>query len=59
MPAHVFVSDRENFDICLQHGVVGIPSAAPGSRQQFATDDALISRMCIVRPDDFIFFYIT
>lgn len=52
MPAHIFVSDRKNFDICMHRGVVGIPSASPESRNRDATNDALISRMCGVKDND-------
>lgn len=58
MPAHIFVSDRKNFDICMRRGVVGIPSASPESRNRDATNDALISRMCVVKENDYLLFYI-
>ena len=59
MPAHVFVTDRKNYDVCMRRGVVGIPCASPGSRNEAATNDALISRMSAVRDGDYIFFYVT
>lgn len=45
MPAHIFVMDRSNYDICLRRGVVGIPSAREGSRAKDSTNNALISRI--------------
>ena len=59
MPAHIFVMDRSNYDICLRRGVVGIPSAREGSRAKDSTNNALISRLCIVKESDYILFYIT
>ena len=41
MPAHIFVMDRSNYDICLRRGVVGIPSAREGSRAKDSTNNAL------------------
>ena len=54
MPAHIFVMDRSNYDICLRRGVVGIPSAREGSRAKDSTNNALISRLCIVKESDYI-----
>ena len=59
MPAHIFVMDRSNYDICLRRGVVGIPSAREGIRAKDSTNNALISRLCIVKESDYILFYIT
>lgn len=59
MPAHVFVTDRSNYNICMRRGVVGIPSADPNSRNANSINDALISRLSIVKEGDFIFFYVT
>ena len=56
MPAHIFVMDRSNYDICLRRGVVGIPSAREGSRAKDSTNNALISRLCIVKESDYILF---
>ena len=58
MPAHVFVMNKENYNICLRRGVVGIPSAKE-SRNRDSVDDALISRLCIVKDSDYVLFYIT
>lgn len=59
MPIHVFVMNQANYDICMRRGVVGIPAASPGSRNEAATNDALISRMCIVKRGDCLLFYVT
>ena len=59
MPAHVFVTDRINYDICMRRGVVGIPSADPNSRNANSTNDSLISRISIVKEGDYLFFYVT
>ena len=58
MPAHIFVIDRNNYDICTRRGVVGIPSAKEESRNRDSTNDSLISRLCMVKEDDYILFYI-
>lgn len=59
MPAHIFVTDRENYTVCLHRGVVGLPSASTDSRNERVTNDALISRLSIVKEDDYVIFYIT
>ena len=58
MPAHVFVMDQRNYEICLRRGVVGIPEARD-SKNKRSVSDMLISRMCMVRENDFLLFYRT
>lgn len=59
MPAHILVMDRSNYDICMRRGVAGIPSAKEGSSSKDSINNALISRLCIVKENDYILFYIT
>ncbi|MEA4971283.1 MAG: hypothetical protein VB051_12295 [Candidatus Pelethousia sp.] len=54
MPAHVFVLDEGNYAICTHRGIVGLPEAVSGSKNELATNDALLSRMAIVKEGDYI-----
>jgi hypothetical protein len=38
---------------------VGLPEATPGSKNENYTNDALLSRIAIIKEGDYIFFYIT
>jgi hypothetical protein len=59
LPAHIFVLDNINFNICKHRGIVGLPEAETGSRNEQSTNDALLSRMAIIKDGDYILFYIT
>lgn len=59
MAVHIFVVNRENFDICIQKGLAAIPSAKAESKNKANTNDQLISRMSSIRKGDLILFYIT
>ena len=59
MPAHVFVLNDTNYSICTCRGIVGLPEATPGSKTEQSTNDALISRLAIVKEGDYILFYVT
>ncbi len=59
MPAHIFVLDDENYHTCTRRGIVGLPEASSGSKNEQATNDALLSRMAIIREGDYILFYVT
>ncbi|MEM7591718.1 MAG: EVE domain-containing protein [Cyanobacteria bacterium P01_A01_bin.83] len=58
MAVHIFVVNRENFNICIHKGLAAIPSAKADSRIKDNTNNQLISRMTSVRKDDLILFYI-
>ena len=58
MPAHVFVLNDENFRICIHKGLVGLPSASIDARQRNATNDALLSRLLLMRENDYVLFYV-
>jgi hypothetical protein len=54
MPVHIFVTNRENFEICIRRGLAAVPGGTkPDIRDQ------LISRMVMIAPSDRILFYIT
>lgn len=59
MPAHVFVLNKTNYEICIKKGLVGLPGAKQGSRNSKSVNDTLISRLAIIKDGDFILFYIT
>ena len=58
MPAHIFVLNEENYEVCIRKGLVGLPEAKTDSRNEKSVDDALISRLSIVSDGDFVLFYI-
>lgn len=59
MPAHVFVLDNTNYNICIHRGIVGLPEASAESKNKHATNEALLSRMAIVKEGDYVLFYVT
>ena len=58
MPAHVFVLNEENFRICVYRGLVGLPSADIEARNRSSTNDALLSRLLLMRENDYVLFYV-
>jgi len=54
MAVHIFVTSRQNFDICVRRGLAAVPG---GAKPDIA--DQLTSRMVMIRPDDRILFYVT
>lgn len=59
MAAHIFVVNEANYQICVRRGLVGLPEASPDARNANNTVDGLISRLALIREDDYILFYIT
>lgn len=59
LPAHVFVFDDMNYNICIHRGIVGLPEATQGSKNELSTNEALLSRMAIVKEGDYVLFYVT
>jgi len=54
MGSHIFLASKENFEKCLQYGVYGgISTSNEGTNSQ------IIASFEIIRPGDFIFFYVT
>ncbi len=59
MPAHIFVLDETNYKICINRGLVGLPEANPDSKNHKSVNDALLSRLAIMKDGDYVLFYIT
>ncbi len=59
MPAHIFVLNELNFRQCIRRGLVGLPEAKAGSKSEKSVNDALLSRMALVKEGDYVLFYIT
>lgn len=58
MPAHIFLTNEENFKICSTHGLVGIPEPSEG-RGKDNIFDAMLSRLAMINENDYILMYIT
>lgn len=58
MAVHIFLTNKENFQICIRKGIVGIPEPDEG-RNKNSTFDALLSRLSMIRENDYILMYIT
>jgi hypothetical protein len=54
MAVHIFVVDEKNYEICIRKGLAAVPN---GNKAHI--NDALISRMAMIRKDDYVLFYIT
>lgn len=59
MPAHIFVLNETNFQQCIKRGLVGLPEAKAGLRSEKYINDALLSRIALVKEGDYVLFYIT
>ncbi len=58
MAVHIFLTNEENFEICIRKGLVGIPEPNSG-RNENSVFDAMLSRLSMIREDDYILMYIT
>jgi hypothetical protein len=58
MPAHIFVLNGTNYEVCIRRGLVGLPEAKADSKNEKSVNDALISRLAIVKDGDYVLFYI-
>lgn len=54
MAVHIFVVDEKNYALCKRKGLAAIPDSDNAN-----INDALLSRMAMIRKDDLILFYIT
>lgn len=54
MAVHIFVVNEENYAICINRGLAAIPSR----EEKPNINDALISRMALIRKGDLILFYV-
>ncbi len=57
MSVHIFSVNEENYEICIQHGLVGLPEPKE-TRNQNNTFDGLLSRLTAIREDDYILMYV-
>lgn len=58
MPAHIFVLNDTNYEVCIRKGLVGLPEARADSKNEKSISDALLSRLAIVKDGDYVLFYI-
>ena len=54
MAVHIFVVNEENYKICKSKGLAAVPNTENAN-----INDALISRLAMIRKDDYVLFYIT
>lgn len=57
MAVHIFTVSEDNYKICVQRGLVGLPEPNEG-RNQNNIFDGLLSRLSVVREEDYILMYI-
>ena len=57
MAVHVFALNEDNYKICVQKGIIGIPEAKD-SRMHDNVFDGLLSRIACIKEDDYILMYI-
>ena len=57
MAVHVFALNEDNYKICVQKGIIGIPEAKD-SRMHNNVFDGLLSRIACIKEDDYILMYI-
>lgn len=57
MSVHVFTVNEENYEICCQRGLVGLPEPKE-SRSRDNIFDGLLSRLACIKEDDYILMYI-
>lgn len=58
MAVHIFMTNEDNFEICTRKGIVGIPEPNDGKNQNNIFD-AMLSRLSMIRENDYILMYIT
>ena len=58
MAVHVFLVDENNFQICVQRGLVALPEPSEEKQRKENTVDGLLSRLFSVREDDYILMYV-
>ena len=58
MAVHIFLTNEENFDVCTRKGIVGLPEPKDG-KQHDNVFDAMLSRLSMIRENDYILMYIT
>jgi len=54
---HIFTVNESNYQICIQHGLVGLPEPKP-TKSYNNVFDGLLSRLAVIREDDYVLMYI-
>ncbi len=57
MAVHVFLTNEENYTICIRKGIVGIPEPNDGKNKN-SVFDAMLSRLSMIQENDYILLYI-
>lgn len=57
MATHIFTVSENNYQICINRGLVAIPEAKDG-RGHDNVNDGLISRLMSIRENDYILLYV-
>lgn len=57
MSVHIFTVNEENYEICVKRGLVGLPEPKE-TRSRSNVFDGLLSRLAVVREDDYILMYV-
>lgn len=57
MAAHIFTVSEENYNVCVEHGLVAMPEAKEGSKHNNVVD-GLLSRLSGIKEDDFVLMYV-
>ena len=57
MAVHIFTVSEENYKICVEKGLVGLPEAKEGSKHDNIVD-GLLSRLSGIKEDDYILMYV-
>ena len=58
MAVHIFLTNEENYSICIRKGLVALPEPTNG-RAQNNIFDAMLSRLSMIRENDYVLMYIT
>lgn len=59
MSVHIFQVNEENYQICIQKGIVGLPEPKAENRLANNVFDGLLSRLAVIRENDYILMYVT
>lgn len=59
MSVHIFQVNEENYQICTQKGIVGLPEPKAENRLANNVFDGLLSRLAVIRENDYILMYVT
>lgn len=57
MAVHIFAVNEDNYEVCIRHGLVGLPEPKE-SRSKNNIFDGLLSRLAAIRENDYILMYV-